>query len=64
MTVQLQKNLLTHENPTHPIASDSMSASIDGYELPAGKYAWNCGCCQCVIWNNRKQCCECDIYDI
>ena len=31
----------TQENPTHPMASESMSARIDGYELPAGKYAWN-----------------------
>ena len=23
------------------MASESMSARIDGYELPAGKYAWN-----------------------
>ena len=29
--------MLTHENPIQPIASDSMSASIAGYELPVGK---------------------------
>ena len=28
-------------NPTQPMASDSMSAKILGYEFPAGKYAWN-----------------------
>ena len=32
---------ITQENPTQPMASESMSARIDGYELPAGKYAWN-----------------------
>jgi len=42
-------DLQTQEKPTQPIASDSMSASIEGYELPAGKYAWNLGCCQWVI---------------
>lgn len=29
--------ILTHENPTQPMASDNMSPSIDGYEFPAGK---------------------------
>lgn len=31
--------LLTQENPMQPIASESMSPRIEGYELPAGKYA-------------------------
>lgn len=42
------KALHTHENPMHPIPSPSISPNIDGNELPAGKYAWNLGCCQCV----------------
>ena len=37
---------LTHENPITPRAFESMSANSDGYEFPAGKYAWNLGCCQ------------------
>jgi len=49
------QNWLTHENPTQPMASESISASIDGYELPAGKYAWNLGCCQCVICSRTQR---------
>ena len=40
--------LAAHEKPTTPKPLDNMSARIDGYALPAGKYAWNFGCCQCV----------------
>jgi len=32
-----QQSIYTHENPTHPMASDSMSPRIEGKELPAGK---------------------------
>ena len=44
----VQAGEAAQEKPTQPMASPSMSPRIDGYELPAGKYAWNCGCCQCV----------------
>lgn len=33
-----------------PIASANISPRIDGKEFPAGKYAWNRGCCQWVIY--------------
>lgn len=29
--------ILTHEKPIHAIASDNMSAKIEGNELPEGK---------------------------
>lgn len=44
-----KKKKFTHENPIQPIASDNISPRIDGKEFPAGKYAWNLGCCQWVI---------------
>lgn len=36
-----------------PMASDSMSPMMEAYEFPDGKYAWNRGCCQCVICNQE-----------
>ena len=38
-----------HEKPLQPSASLMRPASTDGKQLPAGKYAWKRGCCQCVI---------------
>ena len=38
----------THENPMQAIPDDNMSATMAGYELAVGKYAWNCGLCQWV----------------
>ena len=35
----VQEGAAAHEKPTQPIASPSMSPRMDGYELPAGKYA-------------------------
>lgn len=40
--------MLTQENPMQAIAPLRMSATIAGYELAVGKYAWNLGECQWV----------------
>lgn len=37
----------------HAMAALSISATIAGYDWAVGKYAWNFGLCQWVIWNKN-----------